>query len=422
VILMPVGLLAGLPAGQIESILLHELAHIRRHDYLVNLVQMMVESLVFYHPAVWWISGVIRAERENCSDDLAVAAQGDPFAYAAALTALESYRGVTYRTARQAVLAATGGSLVKRVRRLLVPPEGPRAALTPVFSTAILTITLAAAMVAWQSTPKPLPQVAPAPVALPIRAPAPGLFQSKEAPPIQAADAYRRWLKEDVAYIITKEERAAFQRLPSDPEREHFIEQFWLRRDPTPGTPENEFKEEHYRRIAYANEHFASDLPGWKTDRGRIYITYGPPDEKEKHPTPVPSEQWLYRHIEGIGTDIVVEFTDPSGTDDYRMTSDPSAPVQLKADTPKAGATVQPIIPGGVLITVPLTAYGDQLVRVEGRVAGRKTQLFGDSIQGPAPIYTQVLALDKGSYRLEVTVKDMTFRILAADSIEFEVK
>ena len=118
----------------------------------------------------------------------------------------------------------------------------------------------------------------------------------------------------------------------------------------------------------------------------------------------------------------MVEFTDPSGTDDYRMTSDPSAPVQLKADTPKAGATVQPIIPGGVLITVPLTAYGDQLVRVEGRVAGRKTQLFGDSIQGPAPIYTQVLALDKGSYRLEVTVKDMTFRILAADSIEFEVK
>jgi beta-lactamase regulating signal transducer with metallopeptidase domain len=141
VILMPVGLLSGLPAGQIESILLHELAHIRRHDYLVNLMQIVVESLVFYHPAVWWISGVMRTERENCCDDLVVATQGDPLGYAAALTALERSRGV----AREAVLAATGGSLVKRVRRLLIQPEGPRAALTPVFSAAALTVTVAAA-------------------------------------------------------------------------------------------------------------------------------------------------------------------------------------------------------------------------------------------------------------------------------------
>ncbi len=130
------GLLAGLPAGQIESILLHELAHIRRHDYLVNLLQIVVESLVFYHPAVWWISGVMRAERENCCDDLAVATQGDAFGYAAALTALEQNRG----TVRDAVLAATGGSLVKRMRRLLTQPEGPRAALTPVFSAAALPL------------------------------------------------------------------------------------------------------------------------------------------------------------------------------------------------------------------------------------------------------------------------------------------
>ncbi len=157
VILMPVGLLAGLPAGQVESILLHELAHIRRHDYLVNLMQIVVEGLVFYHPAVWWISGVVRAERENCCDDLVVATQGDALAYAAALTALEQNRGAV----REAVLAATGGSLVKRVRRLLVQPEGPRAALTPVFSAAVLTISLAAAMAAWQSTPPPPRPAAP---------------------------------------------------------------------------------------------------------------------------------------------------------------------------------------------------------------------------------------------------------------------
>ena len=111
---------------------------------------------------------------------------------------------------------------------------------------------------------------------------------------------YTKWLKQDVAYIITDAERNAFKSLQSGPEREHFIEQFWQRRDPTPGTVENEFKEEHYRRIAYANDHFPGPIPGWKTDRGRIYITYGPPDEKETHPSGnapsnVPFEQWAHR-------------------------------------------------------------------------------------------------------------------------------
>ena len=140
-----------------------------------------------------------------------------------------------------------------------------------------------------------------------------------------------------MAYIISDEERAAFKSLQTDEEREHFIEQFWLRRDPTPGTVENEFKEEHYRRIAYANEHFATSIPGWKTDRGRIYITYGPPDEKESHPSggayqrpaeqgggttsTFPFEQWRYRFIEGIGTDVIIEFVDPTMTGEYRMTS-----------------------------------------------------------------------------------------------------
>src|SRR6266446_7039709 len=96
---------------------------------------------------------------------------------------------------------------------------------------------------------------------------------------------YKKWLNEDVTYIITDEEKTAWKRLSTDEEREQFIEQFWLRRDPTPDTLENEFKEEHYRRIAYANEHYASGIPGWKADRGRIYITYGPPDEIESHPS-----------------------------------------------------------------------------------------------------------------------------------------
>jgi len=166
---------------------------------------------------------------------------------------------------------------------------------------------------------------------------------------------YRKWLNEDVAYIITDEERTAFKRLQTDEEREQFIEQFWLRRDPTPDTIENEFKEEHYRRIAYTNEQFASGIPGWKTDRGRIYITYGPPDEKETHPSggsyerpseegggttsTFPFEQWRYRYIEGIGSDIIIEFVDPTMSGEYRMTMDPSEKDALLY-VPNAGLTL----------------------------------------------------------------------------------
>jgi GWxTD domain-containing protein len=132
-------------------------------------------------------------------------------------------------------------------------------------------------------------------------------------------DAFNKWLNEDVVYIITPEGRAAARRLITDSQRGEFVEQFWLRRDPTPDTPENEYKEEHYRRIAYANEHFASRLPGWKTDRGRIYIVYGPPDEIAAHPGTL--EQWRYRSIEGLGDNVTFGFTERNG--EYVLTSAP---------------------------------------------------------------------------------------------------
>jgi GWxTD domain-containing protein len=166
---------------------------------------------------------------------------------------------------------------------------------------------------------------------------------------------YRKWLNEDVAYIITDEERAAFKKLQTDEEREQFIEQFWLRRDPTPDTVENEFKEEHYRRIAYANEHFASGIPGWKSDRGRVYIEYGPPDEIEDHSSggfyerppeegggetsTYPFQQWRYRYIEGIGTNIILEFVDPTMSGEFRLTMDPSEKDALTY-VPGAGLTL----------------------------------------------------------------------------------
>lgn len=166
---------------------------------------------------------------------------------------------------------------------------------------------------------------------------------------------YRKWMNEDVTYILTDEERSVFKRLQTDEERESFIESFWARRDPTPDSLENEFKEEHYRRIAYANERFASGIPGWKTDRGRIYITYGPADEVESHPSggtyqrppeegggttsTFPFEQWRYRYIEDIGSDIIIEFVDPTMSGEYRMTMDPSEKDALLY-VPGAGLTM----------------------------------------------------------------------------------
>ena len=195
---------------------------------------------------------------------------------------------------------------------------------------------------------------------------------------------FKKWLNEDVTYIITDEERSAFKRLSTDEEREQFIEQFWLRRDPTPDTSENEFKEEHYRRIAYSNERFASGIPGWKTDRGRIYITFGPPDEIESHPSggsyqrpneegggetsTFPFEKWRYRYIEDIGNDINIEFVDKTMSGEYRMTMDPSEKDALLY-VPGAGLTQSE--------QLGLTSKNDRFNRSDGTHLG--TPLGGQS-------------------------------------------
>ena len=166
---------------------------------------------------------------------------------------------------------------------------------------------------------------------------------------------YSKWLDEEVRWIISDEERTAFKRLQTDDEKQAFIEQFWLRRDPTPDTEENEFKEEHYRRIAWANDRFASGVPGWKTDRGQIYIKFGPPDENDSHTsggsgqrdieegggdtTFFPYERWRYRYLECCGSDVIIEFVDPSMTNEYHITMDPSEKDAL-ARVPGAGLTL----------------------------------------------------------------------------------
>ncbi len=189
---------------------------------------------------------------------------------------------------------------------------------------------------------------------------------------------YKKWLQEEVPYVITDEERGAFKKLSTDEEREQFIEQFWERRNPNPGSPENEFKEEYYRRIAYANEHYASGIPGWKADRGRIYIMYGPADEIESHPSggtylrppeegggetsTFPFETWRYRYIDGIGTNIILEFVDPTMTGEFHLTIDPGEKDAL-LHVPNAGLTQ--------LESMGMASKRDRFSRSDGMTTGR---------------------------------------------------
>lgn len=187
---------------------------------------------------------------------------------------------------------------------------------------------------------------------------------------VEINKAYKEWIEKDVAYIITSEEKKAFKQLVTDEERENFIAQFWARRDPDPDTEENEFREEYYERIAYANEHFASGIPGWKTDRGRIYITWGKPDSIESHPsggaydrpsyegggstTTYPFEIWFYRHLDGIGDGIEIEFVDPTGTGEYRIARSPNEKDALLH------------VPGGGLTLAEQLGMSDKSDRIAG--------------------------------------------------------
>src|SRR5579875_691488 len=171
----------------------------------------------------------------------------------------------------------------------------------------------------------------------------------------ELSKTYQKWLDEDVRWIITDQEKKAFLSLSNDEEREAFIEQFWRRRNPNPDSPENEFREEHYRRIAYANEHFAAGKPGWMTDRGHIYIAFGPPDSIDSHPaggnyerpldegggetSTFPFEVWHYRYLEGIGENVDIEFVDTCMCGDYHMTIDRSEKDAL-LHVPNAGETL----------------------------------------------------------------------------------
>jgi TonB family protein len=338
VVLLPVSCLTGLSEVQIEAILAHELAHVRRHDYLVSVAQSVVEALLFYHPAVWWVSKQVRRERECCCDDVAVRMSGDRLAYARALSSLEEYRAGLPAM----VLGANGGVLTMRIKRLLGLKEsaaGSRGAAIALLaamavgtgmyvgSVARAERSNAARSVAQTAERQDGGAVATAPDPL-TRTLSDGERQKSSALDTRGA-LYKSWLDEDVLWIITPEERATFLRLSNDEERDAFIEQFWMRRNPNVDAPENSFREEHYARIAYSNQHFGSaDGPGWKSDRGHVYIVYGKPESIDAHPsggsyagvpTGVPFEVWHYPAVRGLGQNADVLFVDDCKCGKYRL-------------------------------------------------------------------------------------------------------
>jgi len=241
-------------------------------------------------------------------------------------------------------------------------------------------------------------------------------------------NSFKTWLNEDVVYIISPEERSAFLQLATNEEREQFIEQFWLRRSANPDMPDNDFKEEHYRRIAYANEHYASGVPGWKTDRGRIYIIWGAPDEIESHPTggtydrpmeegggsttTYPWERWRYRYLEGIQENVELEFVDPSGSGEYHLTMDPSEKDALLM-VPGAGLTL--------MESMGLASKTDRFTRSDGTHLG--TSLGGE----PASLneFTRLELYAKVQRPPQVKYKDLEALVtsrMVRDQVKFNYR
>ena len=320
VVLIPLGCLSGLSPTQVEAILVHELSHIRRHDYLVSVLQTIVEALLFYHPAVWWVSRHIRREREHCCDDLAVQYAEDALTYARALSLLEEHRSALPAIA----LGANGGILTMRIKRLLGSKESAAApqlvALTllglVIAATGVCVTTAARA----QNNPTQLQQSQYNPQAV------------TEAPSSPTLAQYQAWLDQDVRWLISPQERAAFLQLTSDAERDHFIEQFWQRRN-SPGSAADSYRAEHYRRLAYANQNFtAAGVAGWETDRGRTYIVNGAPSTVDSHsssgPYGHPYQTWGY-----VTTQLT--FVDFCDCGNYQLVAQPSTGSSPSNSQPK---------------------------------------------------------------------------------------
>ena len=319
------------PEGQLNAVLTHEQEHVRRRDPLFQWLALLNRAIFWFHPVAWWLERRVSSFAEEACDAAVLASGHDARDYSEYL--LDIARSVMQAGGRVQIMgsAMPGSFLPRRLRQILEVPLAPRISrprMICLMGACALTTALFAAGTldhARQAVPQPAPaplEKHPATTTLAQAAPKPAPVP---APLPQIPAPYRKWVDEEVVYIISPVERAKFLSLGSNEERQQFIQQFWSRRD-TPGGPPDAVRNEHYRRIAYANDRFAfAETAGWRTDRGRIYITFGAPDELEDHPSaPIPSEKWRYRHIEGVGNDVIMEFLDPAKNGEFHMTMDPA--------------------------------------------------------------------------------------------------
>jgi TonB family protein len=451
VVILPQALVAALPLSEIRVILGHELAHNRRRDPWMAWLQVVISAIWWFNPVYWLLSHSIRGVREDCCDDM-VLASGIASREAYCQTLLNAARAaLENKAATRAAFAYLGKSLPLRRRlkrimsaRFIRAPKLALAGMLMIIALALVLLPGVEPRILAQNVIRSeahAPSINPAPQETdavfdeaskaesrspdenrnklyePLsgpKQPRAVLLETPQNPNVPntnaqmapkqrsqssqesaISDYYRKWLDEDVVYIITTEEWERFLALKTNEERDFFIEQFWARRSPDPRSSNNSFKEEHYRRIAYANEHFASGIPGWKTDRGRIYIIFGKPDEIESHPkggaykrpfnegggtvTTYPFEKWRYRHIDGVGDDIEIEFVDKSMKGEYRIAMSPDEKQSLMnlsmpafAQQPNGSGVyiVGPGVKAPVALYQSLPAYTDEAraAHVEGIV------------------------------------------------------
>jgi GWxTD domain-containing protein len=393
------------PAPKLLAVTAHERAHVARHDPLRQLAASIYRSVAWFHPLAWWLRARLAELAEEASDDAAIAAGEDRVKYAEAL--LSFIERTPSRVQWEGVSMANRKTRMRRIDRVL---DQNRELSRPSNHRALAALVLAA-----------LPLIYVATATRPVWAQEP-VVPVADTKVCGGSPAYASWLNQDVVYIVTNEERVAFERLGNEAECGQFVEQFWQRRDPG-------FKAEHYRRIAYANEHFASSLPGWRTDRGRIYITYGPPDEIEWHPNgekrkrsaeegggtteTYPFGQWLYHHNAALGDDVLFEFIDSAGDHEYRLTLMGSPhdleSLQGKGEGrptmfgPASGLYVQVNRNGTLFITTPVRGSS---APVSGKILDRsgatvqafddvaRSTMYGKWIATPLPAGQYILHLE----------------------------
>jgi len=353
----------------------------------------------------------VRRERECCCDEMAVAVGGDRLAYARALSELEERRA----TMPEFVLGANGGVLTMRIRRLLGCKDDSAVSQFAAYAVLAIFVVAAGSYVATMARAEvnalrlaahgvPMELEAAAPLNALIAEPKvrelkmllqPAVASGGTVEMNRSGSVYTTWLNQDVLWIITPQERTAFLNLANDEERDKFIEQFWARRDP-PGSPANSFRAEHYRRIAYSNENFASDSSGWRSDRGRMYILYGKPDAVDTHPSGAayPYEMWHYRSADGRGIDMMFEDTCKCGK--YLLESQNAAGVPVSGVPPAQGDGT---ITGSI---VDRTGAAVVQAKVTATNTDNGIQTSGES--DSAGKYS-ISSLRAGTYNIEIVAK-----------------